>query len=251
MSEKAVSASASAPAPSSPSASAPLSPSTIKSNAKQDYPSNQQTDDTANNETEETQPSHSPVPIISTILSSSSPLSITLFPPLSFGLVSPGIYRSGCPAIRNLPFLRTLELKSIVYLGGTIDQYPTETFQHLRDLSIAIQSFDIGSNCEPFQTSDFDPFQQALTYALDSRNQPCLVHCNKGKHRTGCFVGIIRRLSGQSLSSTFSEYTRFIGGESASHRDLDRLIMECFPCKEFTKQFKKDVEKEYWPEWME
>ncbi|KAF3905569.1 hypothetical protein AA313_de0206540 [Arthrobotrys entomopaga] len=40
-----------------------------------------------------------------------------LIPPLSFAIVSTGVYRSGCPMPLNFPFLTKLGLKSIIYLA--------------------------------------------------------------------------------------------------------------------------------------
>ncbi|KAK6541243.1 hypothetical protein TWF694_008609 [Orbilia ellipsospora] len=40
-----------------------------------------------------------------------------LIPPLSFAIVSTGVYRSGCPMPLNFPFLTKLHLKSIIYLA--------------------------------------------------------------------------------------------------------------------------------------
>ena len=37
-----------------------------------------------------------------------------LVPPLNFAMVSPGIYRSGYPNVKNLPFLKRLGLRSMV-----------------------------------------------------------------------------------------------------------------------------------------
>lgn len=37
-----------------------------------------------------------------------------LIPPLNFAMVDRGVYRSGYPNAKNLPFLRKLKLKSIV-----------------------------------------------------------------------------------------------------------------------------------------
>ncbi|CAN0534051.1 unnamed protein product, partial [Ectocarpus sp. 8 AP-2014] len=38
----------------------------------------------------------------------------------------------------------------------------------------------------------------------DASNHPMLVHCNKGKHRTGCLIGCFRRVRGPvALSSVY------------------------------------------------
>ena len=38
---------------------------------------------------------------------------------------------------------------------------------------------------------------EALSILIDKRNHPVLVHCNKGKHRTGCLIGCMRKLQVQ------------------------------------------------------
>lgn len=65
-----------------------------------------------------------------------------------------------------------------------------------------------------------------LRVVLDRRNHPLLIHCNHGKvsisvctalgsntdscqHRTGCVIGVVRKLSGWHLSSVISEYKTF------------------------------------------
>lgn len=39
-----------------------------------------------------------------------------LIPPLNFAMVDKGVYRSGYPNKKNLPFLQKLRLRSVVYV---------------------------------------------------------------------------------------------------------------------------------------
>lgn len=41
----------------------------------------------------------------------------TFIPPLNFGMVEEGVYRSGAPNELNFPFLEQLHLKTILYLA--------------------------------------------------------------------------------------------------------------------------------------
>jgi tyrosine-protein phosphatase SIW14 len=52
-----------------------------------------------------------------------------------------------------------------------------------------------------------------------------LVHCNKGKHRTGCLIGCLRKLQNWSLVPIFNEYARFAGTRV---RLLDKQFIEFF-----------------------
>ena len=67
--------------------------------------------------------------------------------------------------------------------------------------------------------------QDALSQVLDVRNHPILIHCNKGKHRTGALVGCLRKLQGWSLTSIFDEYNRFAGTKG---RVMDQQFIELF-----------------------
>ncbi len=172
-----------------------------------------------------------------------------LIPPLSFSLVCPGIYRSACPSQRNFDFLAGLGLKSIVYLCA--DAYPAESAAHFHSAGVNVRSFKIDGNREPFCSIDSALLAEALLFALDARNHPLLVHCSKGRHRTGVFVGVLRRLGGQSLASAFAEYRTFIGAGFVL-RDLDRLAIETHDVEEVKRRLKERVEEEeFRPDWIE
>ena len=66
----------------------------------------------------------------------------------------------------------------------------------------------------------------ALTTVLDSRNHPMLIHCNKGKHRTGCLIGCLRKMQQWSLTTIFDEYRRF---SFPKPRSMDQEFIELYP----------------------
>lgn len=43
----------------------------------------------------------------------------------------------------------------------------------------------------------------------DKTNHPMLIHCNQGKHRTGCVVGVLRLHHGWDRDSALDEYHKF------------------------------------------
>ncbi|OAY80092.1 putative tyrosine-protein phosphatase, partial [Ananas comosus] len=57
------------------------------------------------------------------------------------------------------------------------------------------------------------------------RNHPILIHCNRGKHRTGCLVACLRKLQSWCLTSVFEEYRRFAADKS---RLSDMRFIEMF-----------------------
>ena len=48
--------------------------------------------------------------------------------------------------------------------------------------------------------------QAILAVVLDQSHYPLLIHCNQGKHRTGCVIAAARKISGWRLDSVLDEY---------------------------------------------
>ncbi|RRT36571.1 hypothetical protein B296_00022032, partial [Ensete ventricosum] len=78
---------------------------------------------------------------------------------------------------------------------------------------------------EPFANIPEDTIREALKVVLDVRNRPLLIHCKRGKHRTGCVVGCLRKLQRWCLTSIFDEYRRFA---AAKARISDQRFIERF-----------------------
>lgn len=56
-----------------------------------------------------------------------------------------------------------------------------------------------------------EPISQAMMASimelvLNPANHPVLLHCNHGRHRTGCATAVIRHLSGWDLPAIITEY---------------------------------------------
>ncbi|KAG2604972.1 probable tyrosine-protein phosphatase DSP2 [Panicum virgatum] len=146
-----------------------------------------------------------------------------LVPPLNFAMVDDGIFRSGFPETSNFRFLKSLNLRSIVYLCP--EPYPETNTEFLEENGIKLHQFGIEGRKEPFVEIPDDKIREALKVVLDPRNQPLLIHCKRGKHRTGCVVGCLRKLQKWCLSSVFDEYHRFA---AAKARITDQRFMELF-----------------------
>ena len=146
-----------------------------------------------------------------------------LIPPDNFAMVEPGIYRSGFPAKKNFPFLKSLNLRTILYLCP--EEYPETNLSFLTGIHVQLLQYGVAGNKEPFLEIPHSVISEALVQILDVRNHPLLIHCNKGKHRTGCMVGILRRVLDWSLASIFEEYRVF---SSPKERFVDQQFIECW-----------------------
>ncbi|KAG5545642.1 hypothetical protein RHGRI_017952 [Rhododendron griersonianum] len=144
-------------------------------------------------------------------------------PPLNFAMVDNGIFRSGFPDTANFSFLQTLGLRSILYLCP--EPYPEPNVQFVKSNGIRLFQFGIEGCKEPFVNIPEDTIREALKVVLDVKNHPILIHCKRGKHRTGCVVGCLRKLQRWCLTSVFDEYQRFA---AAKARVSDQRFMEMF-----------------------
>ncbi|KAL6146938.1 hypothetical protein ACLB2K_057614 [Fragaria x ananassa] len=146
-----------------------------------------------------------------------------LEPPINFSMVEDGIFRSGFPQPANFPFLRSLSLRSIIYLCP--EPYPEENLEFLRSQNIRLLQFGIEGKTDPAILIPKDTILEALKILIDVRNHPVLIHCKRGKHRTGCLVGCLRKFQNWCLSSVFEEYQRFAGVKA---RPTDLRFIEAF-----------------------
>ncbi|CAI9086860.1 OLC1v1020779C1 [Oldenlandia corymbosa var. corymbosa] len=146
-----------------------------------------------------------------------------LAPPLNFSMVDYGVFRSGFPDSANFSFLLTLGLRSVIYLCP--EPYPLANAEFLKANGILLFQFGIEGSKEPFVNIPEESIREALEVVLDEKNRPLLIHCKRGKHRTGCLVGCLRKLQKWCLTSIFDEYQRFAGDKA---RVSDLRFMELF-----------------------
>ncbi|KAK4771051.1 hypothetical protein SAY87_031583 [Trapa incisa] len=147
----------------------------------------------------------------------------TLVPPVNFSMVEEGVYRSGFPRASNFAFIETLNLRSIIYLCP--EPYPEENMKYLQSRNIQLFQFGIEGKTEPSVSISENTITDALKVLIDVRNHPVLIHCKRGKHRTGCLVGCFRKLQNWCLSSVFEEYRSFAGVKT---RVTDLRFLESF-----------------------
>lgn len=163
-----------------------------------------------------------------------------LIPPDNFAMVNSWVYRSSFPKKRHFPFLRTLGLKSVLTL--ILEEYPEQNMQFLDQNGITFFQFGIPGNKEPFVQIPQDKITAALVTIMDRRNHPMLIHCNKGKHRTGCLIGCLRKLQQWSLTTIFDEYRRFSAPKS---RSMDQEFIELYRESVVWSQ----LERDWIPKW--
>ncbi|KAL2265304.1 hypothetical protein VTJ83DRAFT_6404 [Remersonia thermophila] len=125
--------------------------------------------------------------------------------PVNFGVVVPGVYRSSFPKAEDYGFIKELKLKTIVTLVRK--DFPEGYNEFLERNGIRHAVFDMKGTKK--ESIPITTMRSILSVVLDRRNHPLLIHCNHGKHRTGCVIGIVRKLSGWNISNIIREYCAF------------------------------------------
>lgn len=145
-------------------------------------------------------------------------------PPENFSHVVGEIYRSSFPRFENFYFLKhRLKLKSVLVLIP--EELPPENEEFLQEAGIQLFQVGMSGNKEPFVNIPGDQLTRAMEIVLNPKHQPILIHCNRGKHRTGCLIGCIRKLQNWSLTMIFDEYRRFAFPKA---RALDQQFIEMY-----------------------
>lgn len=148
---------------------------------------------------------------------------IPLTPPENFAPVINNIYRSSFPQAQNFPFLKKLRLRSVLCLIP--EEYPESHEEFFHQEGIRLFQLGMAGNKEPFVKISADLVTEAMKVLLNPENHPILIHCNRGKHRTGCLVGALRRLQGWSLTIIFDEYRKFA---APKERSMDQQFIELY-----------------------
>jgi tyrosine-protein phosphatase SIW14 len=144
-------------------------------------------------------------------------------PPTNYGAVLPGIiYRSSYPEKKNHEFIKNLKIKTILTL---VPEPISPEYQAFMD-EAGIQHFQVHIRANKGEVRvESCEMSRALRLILDRTNHPILIHCNKGKHRTGCTIACLRRITGMDFGSIVDEYHTYAGVKA---RLMDEVFFENF-----------------------
>ena len=143
--------------------------------------------------------------------------------PANFHVIAPGLYRSSYPAYAHYETLADLELKTIITLVP--ETLSSEYCNFITSNGIIHHHIPILANKDPKVFSEPATVLKVMEILLDPHNYPLLLHCNKGKHRTGCMTACFRRICGWSLESCTAEYEKY---SAPKDRVLDKVFIANF-----------------------
>ncbi|KAI6248009.1 putative tyrosine-protein phosphatase DSP2 [Erysiphe necator] len=134
----------------------------------------------------------------------SSPV-ISSYGPNNFGIVAPGIYRSGFPKTEDFPCLGNLHLKTILSLVKKDFSPEFQNFIERNNINHMVIDMNGTKKVEISEIM----MRHIMNIILDYSNYPILIHCNQGRHRTGCAIAVLRHVQGWDLRKILQEYRYF------------------------------------------
>lgn len=143
--------------------------------------------------------------------------------PANFQTIAPGIYRSSYPQIPHFGKLEDLHLKTIITFVP--EDLPSAYANFISTQGIIHHHIPILANKDPERYTDAATVQTVLELILDPHNYPMLIHCNKGKHRTGCMTACFRKVCGWTDVAVIEEYVKY---STPKDRELDKIFIKRF-----------------------
>lgn len=147
--------------------------------------------------------------------------------PVNFQTIGPGIFRCSYPQVSHFAALEGYGFKTIVTLVS--GETPPETQAFITKHGITHHMIHVVANKDPEIYASHETITSILRFMLNRENHPILIHCNKGKHRTGCVSAIFRRCTGWSLDACIAEYEKYAYPKA---RELDKSFITRFDVKE-------------------
>jgi protein tyrosine/serine phosphatase len=141
--------------------------------------------------------------------------------PANFQVIAPGLYRSSYPQHVHFRHLADLELKTIITLVP--EELPLEYANFISSNGITHHQIHVLANKDEKVFTNVETINKVLSILLEPANYPLLLHCNKGKHRTGCMTACFRKVTGWPLEDCLEEYVKYSTPKS---RDLDKAFIE-------------------------
>lgn len=164
-------------------------------------------------------------------------------PPKNFGAVMDyTIFRSGFPEEdKEIEFMADLGLTSILTL--VTKKESSETYNaFVKGLGIKRKIMAVEPNKEEVRTDD-DTLSEAILFIMNPRNHPVYVHCNQGRHRTGCVVACLRKIQQKPMDEILDEYDTYAHPKPRKG-DLE-LIRKFDPATVYEYAKKHDMLKDF------
>lgn len=157
--------------------------------------------------------------------------SMLISPMVAFGLVEKGVFRSNSPGPTDFAFLRTLNLRTVVYLSP--ERLIKPVLKQFEENGVRFVNLGVDTWRTPVKTTISEELvKDALEMILNVANHPIMIVCTSGVHLTGAVIGCLRRLQDWNLTAILDEYrsyarskTRYVNEQFIELFDVDLVTL--------------------------
>lgn len=168
-------------------------------------------------------------------------------PPVNYGAVETDmIFRSSYPKKRHVQFMEKLRLSTLLTLvEDELDEPMDREVSHfMEEFGIQHTRILINANKKGKINTTNDSLCEAILTILNPTNQPIHIHCNQGKHRTGCVVACLRKIQQWPVDEILDEYATYAGEKQ---RPEDIALIKDFEPSSVYEYAKAHDMLESWP----
>lgn len=119
------------------------------------------------------------------------------------------------------------------------------------EVSEFLQTYAVNHVCVPIKANKegeirttLDSLCEAILFLLNPANHPVYIHCNRGKHRTGCVVACLRKCQSWPIDEVLAEYETYAGDKA---RPEDKKLIRSFDPAVVFKYAQSESLLESWP----
>lgn len=149
----------------------------------------------------------------------------SLTPPLKFSTIQPSLYRGAYPREINFPFLKTLELKTIISL--TPNPITPEFDSKLYDFAVKnnirvvhLPCAYLGKGKKRGVPMGYTTILEALDLMIHCEFAPVYIHCLNGGQVSSLVVACLRKLQFWSSIAIFNEFINFTSNITVNDRSF-------------------------------
>lgn len=130
----------------------------------------------------------------------------SVVPPFRFARVESGVFRGAYPVLRNFPFLKLLQLRTIVSMIPEPPTYDLQCFAAANGIQLHHLSAERSKGEAQILPNELN---KAVELVVDCDRHPLYIHCLDGRHVVGLVVMVLRKLMQWDTAANHQEYLRF------------------------------------------
>lgn len=119
------------------------------------------------------------------------------------------------------------------------------------EVSKFIDLYGVNRACVPIKANKdgeiratLESLCEVILYLMNPINHPVYIHCNRGKHRTGCVIACLRKCQLWPIDEIFAEYETYAGDKA---RPEDKQLIRAFNPVDVFKYAQTEKMLETWP----